>query len=65
MGGDFAPAEIVAGARRAVDEWGLEVLLVGVPDRLGDPRGLEVVACSEVIEMGDDPADGMPRVCET
>ncbi|MGC8510066.1 MAG: phosphate acyltransferase PlsX [Acidimicrobiales bacterium] len=61
MGGDFAPAEIVAGARRAVDELGLEVLLVGVPERLGDPRGLEVVACSEVIEMGDDPAASVRR----
>ncbi len=61
MGGDFAPAEIVAGERRAVDEWGLEVLLVGVPERLGDPQGLEVVACSEVIEMGDDPAASVRR----
>ena len=56
MGGDFAPAEIVAGARRAVDELGLRVTLVGVPDLLEDPMGLEVVACSEVIAMDDDPA---------
>jgi glycerol-3-phosphate acyltransferase PlsX len=55
MGGDFAPGEIVAGARRAVDELGLNVILVGVPDLLGDPLGLEVVACSEVIAMDDDP----------
>jgi len=56
MGGDFAPKEIVAGARRAVDELGLNVVLVGVPELLGDPLGLEVVACSEVIAMDDDPA---------
>ena len=56
MGGDFAPQEIVAGARRAVDELGLTVTLVGVPELIGDPRGLEVVACSEVIAMDDDPA---------
>jgi glycerol-3-phosphate acyltransferase PlsX len=56
MGGDFAPKEVVAGARRAVDELGLEVILVGVPELLGDPRGLEVFACSEVIAMDDDPA---------
>jgi glycerol-3-phosphate acyltransferase PlsX len=56
MGGDFAPTEVVAGARRAVDELGLEVLLVGVPELLGDPLGLEVIACSEVIAMDDDPA---------
>ncbi len=55
MGGDFAPSEIVAGARRAVDELGLEVILVGPPERIGDPQGLEVFACSEVIEMDDDP----------
>jgi glycerol-3-phosphate acyltransferase PlsX len=55
MGGDFAPGEIVAGARRAVDELGLNVILVGVPELLGDPQGLEVVACSEVIAMDDDP----------
>jgi glycerol-3-phosphate acyltransferase PlsX len=56
MGGDFAPKEIIAGARAAVDELGLSVILVGVPDLLGDPLGLEVVPCSEVIAMDDDPA---------
>ena len=56
MGGDFAPGEIIAGARRAVDELGLKVTLVGVPELMGDPLGLEVVACSEVIAMDDDPA---------
>jgi glycerol-3-phosphate acyltransferase PlsX len=55
MGGDYAPSEIVAGARRAVDELGLNVILVGPPERIGDPMGLEVFACSEVIEMDDDP----------
>jgi glycerol-3-phosphate acyltransferase PlsX len=55
MGGDFAPGEIIAGARRAVDELGLTVTLVGVPALMGDPLGLEVVACSEVISMDDDP----------
>jgi len=56
MGGDFAPGEIILGARRAVDELGLSVTLVGVPELLGDPLGLDVVACSEVIAMDDDPA---------
>ena len=56
MGGDFAPGEIIAGARRAVDELGLSVTLVGVPELMGDPQGLEVVACTEVIAMDDDPA---------
>ena len=56
MGGDFAPGEIIAGARRAVDELGLSVTLVGVPQLMGDSLGLDVVACSEVIAMDDDPA---------
>jgi glycerol-3-phosphate acyltransferase PlsX len=56
MGGDFAPSQIIEGARRAVDELGLEVILVGVPNLLGDPLGLEVFACSELIAMDDDPA---------
>ncbi len=55
MGGDFAPKEIIAGARRAVDELGLSVTLVGVPELMGDPLGLEVVECSEVIAMDDAP----------
>ena len=48
MGGDFAPKEIIAGARRAVDELGLSVTLVGVPELMGDPLGLDVVACDIV-----------------
>src|SRR6202020_356323 len=56
MGGDFAPKEIIAGARAAVDELGLSVILVGVPDLMGDPLGLDVFACTEVIAMDDDPA---------
>lgn len=56
LGGDNAPHEIVAGARRAVDELGLDVILVGPPDLIGDPQGLPVFACSEVIGMDEDPA---------
>jgi len=61
MGGDFAPEQIIRGARRAVDELGLRVTLVGVPDRMGDPLGLEVVACSEVIEMDDEPGSSVRK----
>lgn len=61
MGGDKAPGEIVAGARQAVDELGVSVLLVGAPERLGDTGGLEVLPASEVIGMGDDPAQGVRR----
>jgi len=61
MGGDFAPQEIIKGARRAVDELGLRVTLVGVPERMGDPLGLEVVTCSEVIEMDDEPGSSVRK----
>ena len=55
MGGDKAPAEIVAGAIRARDELGVPVVLVGRPDELGDTGGLSVIAASEVIAMDADP----------
>jgi glycerol-3-phosphate acyltransferase PlsX len=61
MGGDRAPAEIVAGAREAADEFGVEVVLVGPPELIGDPLGLPVVACTEVIAMDDDPAPSVRR----
>jgi glycerol-3-phosphate acyltransferase PlsX len=61
MGGDKAPAEIVAGAKQAAEELGVSVLLVGRPEAIGDPGGLEVLAASEVIEMDEDPAGGVRR----
>jgi glycerol-3-phosphate acyltransferase PlsX len=56
MGGDYAPSEIVAGARLAVDELGIDVVLVGDPDLIGDARGLKVLACHQVIGMDEDGA---------
>jgi phosphate acyltransferase len=56
MGGDHAPAEIVAGAAQARDSLGVPVLLVGDPDRIGDAHGLPVMACREVIDMDEDGA---------
>jgi glycerol-3-phosphate acyltransferase PlsX len=61
MGGDNAPKEIVAGARLAVEELGLPVVLVGQPEAIGDAGGLEVIPASEVIGMRDDPAQGVRR----
>jgi len=56
MGGDHAPGEIVAGARQAVENLGVPVVLVGDPDLLGDTGGLDVIACREVIDMDEDGA---------
>jgi glycerol-3-phosphate acyltransferase PlsX len=61
MGGDFAPELVIKGARRAVDELGLEVTLVGVPELMGDPLGLPVVACTEVIAMDDEPGSSVRK----
>lgn len=60
MGGDKAPEEIVAGARQAADE-GVDVVLVGPPELIGDPAGLPVVACTEVIEMHEDAGQAVRR----
>jgi phosphate acyltransferase len=71
MGGDYAPLEIVAGA---VDALGIlseedRLVLIGQEDRIreslsslpgwkNDPR-VEIVHCTEVIGMGDNPVDAL------
>lgn len=62
MGGDFAPAEIVAGAVRAAEELDVPVVLVGRPEELTDTGGLEVIPASEVIAMDADPANSVRRM---
>jgi glycerol-3-phosphate acyltransferase PlsX len=61
MGGDRAPGEIVAGARQAFEELGIPVVLVGDPKRLADIGELPVLAAGQVIEMHEDPAQGVRR----
>ena len=61
VGGDKAPGEIVAGARQANDDLGIPILLVGPPERVGDTLGLDLLACTEVIEMHDDPGGSVRR----
>jgi glycerol-3-phosphate acyltransferase PlsX len=60
MGGDRAPREIVKGARPAM-EAGIPVVLVGRRAALGGVDGMDVIDASEVIEMRDDPAQGVRR----
>ncbi|MEJ7583710.1 MAG: phosphate acyltransferase PlsX [Acidimicrobiales bacterium] len=62
MGGDRAPAEIVAGAVRASEELGVAVVLVGRPEEIGDAGGLEVIAASEVIPMDADGGRSVRRM---
>jgi glycerol-3-phosphate acyltransferase PlsX len=59
MGGDKAPAEIVAGAHAAAAE-GIPVLLVG-PESLPDRGDLELLIATEVIAMDEDPAGAVKR----
>jgi glycerol-3-phosphate acyltransferase PlsX len=68
MGGDHAPAEIVRGALRAVNEHGIAVALVGrreaVEAELSGagaviPDGISVVDAREVIEMNEHPANAV------
>ncbi len=63
MGGDRAPADIVAGALQAVDACDVDILLVGPADVLADhlpggtaPPRVEVLDASEVIAMDEEPA---------
>lgn len=63
MGGDLAPEQAVQGAAEASDQYGLEVLVVGVPHRVQPlldayPR-LRFVPASQVIEMDDHPAQAV------
>jgi len=66
MGGDRAPAEIVAGGVRAAAELDVDVLLVGEPDAIAAhlpggalPARVEVLAASEVIAMDEEPASAV------
>jgi phosphate acyltransferase len=61
MGGDKAPGEIVAGARRAVDEFGIPVVLVGDEGVLGDTGGIPVIGASETIAMDEDAGKAVRR----
>ena len=36
MGGDFAPANVIAGVIEAINELGVKIVLVGQEDRIKD-----------------------------
>ena len=67
MGGDHAPGEIVAGAVEAARQGGVQVMLVGDPDRVQpeldqhDTRGLPIaaVASEGAILEGEHPAQAL------
>ncbi|MBF2000355.1 MAG: phosphate acyltransferase PlsX [Synechococcales cyanobacterium C42_A2020_086] len=68
MGGDFAPAEIVAGALRAQAELGVQVLLVGDPQQIdacmrqhNPSLQLEIVPAEGTVEMHEEPLGALRR----
>jgi glycerol-3-phosphate acyltransferase PlsX len=68
MGGDHAPAEIVAGAIRAQAELDVDVLLVGDPDQIesalekhNTSSKLEIVPAEDVVAMHEEPLIGVRR----
>src|ERR1700712_3476401 len=61
MGGDRAPGEIVAGALIAIAQDATPLVLVGRGADLPRHDGIDLIEASEVIEMGDDPAQGVRR----
>ena len=66
MGGDRAPAEIVAGGCAAADACDVDVLLVGRPDEIAAclpggtvPARVAILAASEIIAMHEEPASAV------
>lgn len=65
MGGDYAPANVVAGVVDAVKELAVTVTLVGIEDRVRaelakysyPKERIEIVHASEVVDMDDNPMD--------
>lgn len=68
MGGDHAPAEIVAGAIRAKAELDVEVLLVGDPQAIESSlkqhtslSDIEIIPADGVVEMHEEPLVSLRR----
>jgi phosphate acyltransferase len=68
MGGDRAPGEIVAGALRAREELGVEILLVGDPQQIEavlPPKTnltqVEIVPAEDAIAMDEEPLHAIRR----
>jgi phosphate acyltransferase len=69
LGGDRAPSEVVRGAIQAVAAYGVEVALVGAPERIeqelrdagGGSTGISLVAASEAIGMDETPLEAVRR----
>src|SRR5438309_12116992 len=66
MGGDFAPDQVVAGGVQAHRELGVDVIFVGVKDRVdaalaasGAGKWAQIEQAPEVIAMDEHPAQAV------
>jgi glycerol-3-phosphate acyltransferase PlsX len=65
FGGDHAPDKVILGAVKAVEEFGVGIILMGdegvIKARMKElgasERNIEIVSANGVIEIGDDPLD--------
>ena len=67
MGGDHAPEAPVLGALQAAKDFGTQITLVGMGDKILEvlrahnvadlPEGIEIANADEVVDMHDDPAN--------
>ena len=60
MGGDYAPDQIVEGARLA-KESGIPIVLFGTEQALDGIQDIETIYVSEVVEMDEDPGQAVRR----
>jgi glycerol-3-phosphate acyltransferase PlsX len=65
-GGDYAPHEIVKGAIKAVQEFGVEVVLVGrknvlrvLADKVNPKTGISIVNARQVIDFNEHPVKAL------
>jgi glycerol-3-phosphate acyltransferase PlsX len=67
MGGDHAPEVVIAGAMLAIQELGVEVVLVGQKEVIEPKithrgsRRLEIVSASEMVEMHDSASSAVKK----
>jgi glycerol-3-phosphate acyltransferase PlsX len=68
MGGDHAPDVVVQGALEAASTWGMEIILVGDRDVIGNKLGpqprttpIQVHHCGDMIHMNETPLKAVRR----
>jgi glycerol-3-phosphate acyltransferase PlsX len=67
-GGDYAPHEIVKGSLKAVQEFGIEILLVGrqnvlrkLSEKSRDSSGITIIDATQVIDFDEHPVRALQK----